>query len=125
MHKFRIPMKPVSLNQAYRKTRGGMMLSDKGRKFKDDCADFLREQFLEDEPLNYKIKIHIHVQLASRDMDVDNMTKLLIDSMKEIVFTDDKLIFDMRVTKELYMRRNEIHMKVEESEGLEELRWFE
>ena len=117
MHRFKIPLKPVSLNQAYMVGRGaGFKLSKQGRKFKEDCQDFLKEQFLEDKPFDKKLKVTIFFQLRDfrEVIDVDNMFKLLIDSMKGIVFKDDSQIYKLSGEKEIGMNRNEIHIVVED-----------
>ena len=64
MHKFKIPLKPVSFNQAYRRARKGMIISEKGMKFKEDCSDFLREQYTEERPLKGKLRVRILYQLG-------------------------------------------------------------
>ena len=62
MYKFRIPLKALSWNSAYRLSRNKMFLSKNGRKFKEDCQDFLKEQFLEEEKLSGKLKVKILLQ---------------------------------------------------------------
>ena len=117
MHRFKIPMKPVSLNQAYMIRRGvGLALSKQGRKFRDNCQDFFKEQFLEDELLEGKLKVTIFFQLRDfrEKIDIDNMFKLLIDSMKGVVIVDDSQIYKLSGEKEIGMTRNEIHITVEE-----------
>ena len=47
MHIFKIPLKAVSVNQAYRSLGNRQVLSKIGRKFKENCTDFLKEQFVE------------------------------------------------------------------------------
>ena len=116
MHTFKLPLKPVSLNQAYRRAKKGLMLSEKGKKFKDDCADFLEEQYLEEKPLSGKLKVKFLFQIRDfrEKIDVDNMFKLLIDSMKGIVFDDDSQIYKLSGEKQIGMSRNEIHIVVED-----------
>ena len=116
MHRFKLPLKPVSLNQAYRRARKGLMLSDKGRKFKEDCADFLAEQYTEEKPLSGKLRVKFSFQLREfrEKIDIDNFFKLLIDSMKDIVFIDDSQIYELSAKKEIGMDRNEIHISIEE-----------
>ena len=92
MHKFRIPLKPVSFNQAYRRARKGMMISEKGMKFKEDCSDFLREQYTEEKPLKGKLRVRIlyHFRDFREKVDIDNQFKLLLDSMNKINLTSQR-----------------------------------
>ena len=116
MHKFRIPLKPVSFNQAYRRARKGMMISEKGMKFKEDCSDFLREQYTEEKPLKGKLRVRILYQFRDfrEKVDIDNQFKLLLDSMKNIVFDDDSQIYKLSGEKQIGMNRNEIHIFIDE-----------
>ena len=62
MYRFIIPLKALSWNSAYRMSQKKMFLSRKGKKFKEDCQEFLKEQFTEEQPLknNLKVKILFH-----------------------------------------------------------------
>ena len=51
MYKFTIPLKALSWNSAYKIARNKMILSDNGRKFKEYCSEFLKEQHTEDKLL--------------------------------------------------------------------------
>lgn len=116
MHKFRIPLKAVSVNQAYSLARKRLILSKVGRKFKEDCTDFLKEQFTEEKPLKGKLRVRILFQFRSfrKKIDVDNHFKPLQDSMTGIVFDDDSQIFKISGEKQIGMNRNEIHIFVDE-----------
>lgn len=116
MHKFRIPLKAVSVNQAYSLSRKRLILSKRGKKFKEDCTDFLKEQFTEEKPLKGKLRVRILFQFRSfrEKIDVDNHFKLLQDSMTGIVFDDDSQIFKISGEKQIGMDRNEIHIFIDE-----------
>ena len=116
MHKFRIPLKAVSVNQAYSLARKKLRLSDKGTKFKSDCTDFLKEQFTEESPLTGKLRVRILFQFRDfrEKIDVDNHFKLLQDSMTGIVFVDDSQIYKISGEKQIGMTRNEIHIFIDE-----------
>ena len=118
MYKFTIPLRALSWNSAYRLSRSQMFLSKSGRKFKEDCQDFLKEQFTEEHPLknNLKVKILFQYKENRKKIDVDNGFKLLIDSMKGIIFEDDCQIYKLSGEKEIGMMRNEIHIFIEELE---------
>ena len=118
MHTFRIPLKPVSLNQAYMVGRGkGFTLSKRGRKFKEDCRDFLKEQY-STKPLKGKLKANILFQLYSfrEKVDLDNMLKLTMDSMTGIVFEDDSQVYRIETEKQIGMKRDEIHIIIDSME---------
>ena len=116
MYKFMIPLKALSWNSAYKIARNKMILSDSGRKFKEYCSEFLKEQYTEDKLLEKDLKVKIIFQYKEnrKKIDVDNGFKLLIDSMKGIIFKDDCQIYDLRGIKEIGMLRNEIQIFIEE-----------
>lgn len=116
MYQLRIPLKPVSLNSAYMVGKGSnFTLSKRGKKFKDDCQDFLKEQFTK-KPLGGKLKVSILFQLYSfrEKIDLDNMLKLTMDSMTGIVFKDDSQVYEIYTKKEIGMKRDEIHIIIYE-----------
>ena len=116
MHTLRVPLKPVSLNQAYVVGRGkGFTLSKKGRKFKEDCRDFLKEKYKK-KPLEGKLKVDFLFQLYSfrEKVDLDNMLKLTMDSMTGIVFKDDSQAYEINAKKQIGMKRDEIHIFISE-----------
>ena len=115
MYTLRIPLKPVSLNSAYMVGKGSnFTLSKQGKKFKEDCQDFLREQFTK-KPLEGKLKVDILFQLYSfrEKIDLDNMLKLTMDSMTGIVYKDDSHVYRIETEKQIGMKRDEIHISVD------------
>lgn len=118
MYRFIIPLKALSWNSAYRMSQKKMFLSRKGKKFKEDCQEFLKEQFTEERPLgnNLKVKILFQYKENRKKIDVDNGFKLLIDSMKGLIFEDDCQIYKLLGEKEIGMLRDEIHIWIEELE---------
>ena len=116
MYTLRIPLKPVSLNSAYMVGKGSnFTLSKRGKKFKEDCQDFLKEQYTK-KPLRGKLKADIIFQLYSfrEKVDLDNMLKLTMDSMTGIVFKDDSQVYEIYTKKEIGMKRDEIHIIIYE-----------
>lgn len=85
-----------SNNTYYRKNRNMMMISEKGRIFKNEIQYILKS-------LNYeKIIGDVEIDISigrKRDMDIDNMLKGLFDSIKDILIEDDKMIKKMTVEK--------------------------
>lgn len=127
MYKFIIPLKTLSWNSAYKIARNKMILSGSGRKFKEYCSEFLKEQYTEDRLLekNLKVKIIFQYKENRKKIDVDNGFKLLIDSMKGIIFKDDCQIYDLRGIKEIGMLRDEIQIFIEELKQMEALKTFD
>ena len=127
MYKFTIPLKALSWNSAYKIARNKMILSDSGRKFKEYCSEFLKEQHTEDKLLEKDLKVKIIFQYKEnrKKIDVDNGFKLLIDSMKGIIFKDDCQIYDLRGIKEIGMLRDEIQIFIEELKQMEALKKFD
>ena len=65
---------------------------------------------------NLKVKILFQYKENRSKIDVDNGFKLLIDSMKGLIFEDDCQIYKLSGEKEIGMLRDEIHISIEEIE---------
>ena len=89
MYKFTIPLKALSWNSAYKIARNKMILSDNGRKFKEYCSEFLKEQHTEDKLLEKDLKVKIIFQYKEnrKKIDVDNGVIVNLTSGKEYKFS--------------------------------------
>lgn len=86
---------PPSVNNYYVKTKKGVRISEKGRKFRDLVEKAVVEQIGAFEPLDYNLLIEVVIYPPDlRKRDLDNFTgKALLDALTHSgIWTDDSLI---------------------------------
>jgi Holliday junction resolvase RusA-like endonuclease len=100
MLKFEIKQLPPSVNQIYKRSKyGGVYLNKKAVDFKK-----LIKKELENYEFSktYKeLRVEILYSVTKKNIDVDNLNKVMLDSMNEIVFDDDSQIYELFVKKQL------------------------
>ena len=93
-------IKPVSYYQYLKQNKFRKYITKKGREYKEE----LEKHFIEamgDKPIineNCKVDITLYFNTKHKH-DVDNYAKPILDCMSEIIFTDDRLVIDLRVRK--------------------------
>ncbi len=82
---------PPTVNTYWRKWRNRMVISEKGRAYRDLVAAAFREQSggLIDGPVAVEGDVWAPDR---RRRDLDNLWKSLLDALKGLAFTDDSLI---------------------------------
>lgn len=99
---FEIVSPPVSLNSAYITRRGSFqrILSPEGRQFTETCAFEAMAALGQEEMFSEPILLKTQFFFAdSRRRDLDNYNKLLLDSLKGVLYDDDSRIFTHLSTK--------------------------
>lgn len=99
-------LQALTQNSYYRTFRGSIVISDRGRIFKDEIRKKL--------PID-KIKGRVRMEMRfgfrdKRKRDLDNLNKPLIDAMKNIVIEDDDQIWELYMTKEIGIGRDYIEV---------------
>ena len=97
--KTRLPIKPLSVNQAFR-----------GRKFKTPAyVKFQRDMLLllPNVRLESISEVHLHFGFSSKLSDLDNATKQTIDCIVKKYGIDDRYINKIVLTKEIVQKGNE------------------
>lgn len=95
---FELKIKPCSYNQYYRIMRSRYIISPIGQKFRNDIYNLI--QPLNTTCYNCEVEMNINFYFSDkRQRDLDNLLKALIDSLKNICFTDDNLIFKLSCSK--------------------------
>jgi Holliday junction resolvase RusA-like endonuclease len=115
VRQFRIPVKPLSVNAAY---RGGRRFKSKEyvRFLKDVAAAFASQKKME------TIEAPIHVDyvfyVSNRNTDVFNLVKTIEDAMKEAgVYADDRQVWSGTVEKVLCAKgQDSIDIRIQTSE---------
>lgn len=100
MYRFAFDL-PPSTNKMYMHTRHGIKLSDEARAYKEYTAIMARNQRESDEPLDGLLSVTYRFY-GSR-ADVDNLLKVLQDSMNKVIWKDDSQIIELHA----YMYRGE------------------
>ncbi len=88
---------PPTVNQAYKKYRNRVVLSNRAKEFKRHVFDLLPEGY---NMLKGPVKLDITLYFKDRrKRDIDNYLKILLDSMKNVYFEDDDQIIELCVRK--------------------------
>lgn len=92
---------PPTANTYYRKYRGRMVLSDRGRVYKDTAAKLWRaEHGLRPRPMSGRLSMLIQAWMPDRRVrDIDNIQKPVLDSLKGFAYEDDKTVRDLRTVE--------------------------
>ena len=102
---------PVSVNHAYRAYRGRVVLSAKAREFKQHVLDCLPEDYIK---IMGKVRLEVKFMFKDkRKRDIDNYLKVLLDSIKGVLFEDDDQIYELKVVKAIGCEREGIELRLE------------
>jgi crossover junction endodeoxyribonuclease RusA len=106
---------PVSVNSAYRTWRGRILISKKGREFKDQVNEIIKQY----DKVEGKVKMSITYYFKDkRCRDIDNYQKTLIDCMKNVVIEDDDLIYELNLKKYIGCGYNKIVIHIDKLEEM-------
>jgi len=94
---FELPFLPQSVNKLYLRSRTGIYINPKAIDFKDKVHQLLNTLIFNKS--SNKIKLIITFQVKKKNIDIDNMVKLLQDSMNKIVFDDDSQVYEIHARK--------------------------
>lgn len=103
---------PLSVNNLYRHVGHRVYMTSAGTALKESWQWEAKSQWRQpvlEEPLYLDINIYFST-LAKRD--ADNFQKLILDSLKGIVFKDDDLIQSFRVTKCLDRKKPRVEITI-------------
>lgn len=87
---------PISTNYLYRRTRYTVVLTNDAMAYKQ-YAQIISKRQWDNEPLEGEVSVTCRFYNARQD--IDNMCKLLLDSMNGIVWVDDKFIVELHLYK--------------------------
>jgi Holliday junction resolvase RusA-like endonuclease len=89
---------PPSVNSIYKRSKyGGLFLHPRVKEFKLLIINELEKHKFEMSMSNIHVEITYYVKKSN--IDIDNLNKVLLDSMNNIVYGDDKQIFELNVKK--------------------------
>jgi Holliday junction resolvase RusA-like endonuclease len=110
---FEIDDIPPSVNTIWKRSKTGIYCSPKVLLFKDYVYYILKQKTFEKTSKNVKLEISFYVKNKRRD--IDNLLKVLLDSMNKIIYDDDKQIIELIVHK-IIGQENKTNVKVCEIE---------
>ena len=102
----KVPYTPPSVNSYWKRTKtGGVRVSEKGREFKQNVADFVFwECDIPETPVFKTNKIKINLTLnfkENRKRDIDNYCKAIFDSLTGILWDDDSQIVSLHIDRNI------------------------
>jgi len=97
-HKYEFDFRPPSNNTYYRKFRNMMVLSEKGRKFKEDVQWIILSEGTPKKIIG-DVKVKIEVFYKARPCDVDNIPKGILDSVKDMLMEDDANVSELHIVR--------------------------
>ena len=119
---------PPTVNNYYKKAaHGGKYISNKGRKFRDDVIDTVKEQ-MPGVYLDYRLLVEIVLfPPDKRQRDVDNYNKSLLDALTHSgVWEDDSIIDQLFVYRgEVRSRSGSCYIRISEAAPvLKDISWL-
>lgn len=90
---FTLPL-PPSANRYWRNWRGRMVVSSEARKYKEQAFKALAEQgavCLGDGPVAILIRVFRKIKSG----DLDNRIKVVLDSLRGVIYQDDKQVVEI------------------------------
>ena len=89
---------PVSVNKLYQRSKyGGIFLNPKVTAFKALIILELDKINFEMTTKNVKVDIEFHV--TKNNIDIDNLCKVVLDSLNKKVYKDDKQVYELNIKK--------------------------
>ncbi len=117
MIEIKIPQKPISTNHCYRvrvvKGTPIMYMTKEGKEFKAKAQDIIRDSEVSLTDKDIKLSIELRFK-DKRRRDIDNYNKILLDSMTDLVYEDDKQIMELNLKKSSGWLNDEIVIQIEE-----------
>lgn len=111
-----IPFKVPSLNSLYRMSKfNKIYMTPVGKKYKNDVAEYIKNYYPYLIKYNGAVKLSIKFYLKGNLLqDLDNLLKVLLDSLNDILYVDDKQVFEITCSKHINQTMNETHIEAEE-----------
>lgn len=99
--------------QSFRKTKTGGYIDPRVKAWQDDVG-YKAKEFIK-EPLKGNVGVTLFFFLASkRVVDLDNLSKGVLDGLKKIAFEDDCQVTELHLHKEVLKNHIGVHVIIEE-----------
>lgn len=92
-------IKPMSLHKYYRLRNNRQYITNEGREYKQNVIDKIVEH---DNIICHNVPVKLYVEFGFADnrvRDLDNACKCFFDALKGLLYTDDKLIYELHCRK--------------------------
>ena len=113
VQQFKIPLKAFSQNMFYKKYNNRIVISEEGRQFKKNVGDWITHNY--ETIICYDESVLLYIEFGFIDKrihDLDNLNQPLINSLKGLLFTDDRHIFELHTRKFLDQHDNYINIEI-------------
>lgn len=119
MIKLRLPF-PPSTNTYYRMVNNRMLISEKGRKYRQDVIGSCLEQLKCFPKLSGRLSVRIIATVPDkRRRDLDNMLKATLDSLQHAgVYFDDSQIDDLQIIRSVVSKPGWLDIEIIETKEL-------
>lgn len=109
---------PPSANRYWRNVNGRMVVSANARAYKTEVGWTVKGKVK--EPLSGDVCVKVSIFRPRRSGDLDNTLKVLLDSLKGIVFFDDEQVVEIRANRfeDKANPRAEVRVEVREREPI-------
>lgn len=94
MNRINLPMKAFSVNSYYTVYRGMKNISTKGRAWRTEILEYIKENYPDIKLTDKRLKVHYDFGFESYNPDYDNYIKPLQDTLEGIIWTNDRNIFE-------------------------------
>ena len=91
-------------------------IGQRGEIFGEEPIDMTIKAFYripDSKPLRFKRSAKLGLELPTKKPDVDNIVKIIMDSLNEVAYPDDKYIVSLLVTKE-YSEEPRVEITIKE-----------
>jgi crossover junction endodeoxyribonuclease RusA len=105
---------PPSANRYWRKYKNVMVVSDEAVAYKQEVATLCRT--LDLTPFDGDVCVHIDVYRKQRSGDLDNRLKVTLDSLRGILYHDDKQVVEIHARRFDDKKNPRVEVKILEAE---------
>jgi len=88
---------PPSANRYWRNVNGRMVVSADARAYKEEVGWMIRPRVK--DPLAGEVYVKVRIFRPRRSGDLDNTLKVLLDSLKGLIYLDDDQIVEIRANR--------------------------
>ncbi len=111
--KIEIPIQALTQNVYYRKFQNRLIISKRGKDYKELVNNYIQSY----PKILGKVKLDLVFYFKDkRKRDLDNLHKCLIDSMKNILFEDDDMIYKINLEKHIGVGIDKIIINIDSME---------
>lgn len=113
MERYTLPMKALSYNLYYRIYRGRFCISPEGRIYREQIRQHLITHY--ENIVTHVNPIKLYIEFCFKDNrihDIDNVLKGTIDALQDILYVNDKQIFELHARKFLCCAEDSINIEI-------------